>query len=165
MIYTGEGERMGYLPNYTPIFSLHPEAFRAWRSLASALIGGKGELRYELATLGAARQLRSSYCSLAHGKILRDKFHDADQIRRIAEDPASSGLDEVDQAIIEFAGKVAADATSIAAMDTIASAPWDWTMRTSSMWYSPPPPVASSPKSSTPPGPSPIEPFGSWSPS
>lgn len=117
VIYAGEWERMGYLPNYTRIFSLHPEAFRAWRSLAGALIGEMDERRYELATLGAARQLRSSYCSLAHGKILRDKFHDADQIRRIAEDPASSDLDEVDQAIIEFAGKVAADAASIAAVD------------------------------------------------
>ena len=28
--------------------------------------------RYELATVAAAQRLRSSYCSLAHGKVLRD---------------------------------------------------------------------------------------------
>lgn len=116
-MYAGDRDRVGYLPNYTRIFSLHPEAFTAWRGLAGALIRGMDERRYELATLGAARQLRSSYCSLAHGKILRDKFHDADQVRRLAEDPASSGLEEVDRAIVEFAGKVARDATSVTLED------------------------------------------------
>ncbi|MGH7331949.1 MAG: hypothetical protein ACREKS_04215 [Candidatus Rokuibacteriota bacterium] len=32
---------------------------------------------YELATLAAARALRSSYCSLAHGRVLADKVFDA----------------------------------------------------------------------------------------
>lgn len=81
------------------------------------LIRGMDERRCELATLGAARQLRSSYCSLAHGKILRDKFYDADQVRRMAEDPASSDLEELDKAIVELAGKVARDATSLTLED------------------------------------------------
>lgn len=34
--------------------------------------------RYELATIAAARRLHSSYCTLAHGSVLIDKFLDAD---------------------------------------------------------------------------------------
>ena len=117
VFYASDRDRMGYIPNYTRIFSLHPEAFAAWRGLAGAVLRGMDERRYELATLGAARRLRSSYCSLAHGKILRDKFHDADQVRRLVEDPTASGMEEVDQAIFEFAGKVAADATSVTTDD------------------------------------------------
>jgi hypothetical protein len=30
--------------------------------------------RYELATLAAARRLRSSYCMLAHGSVVLDRY-------------------------------------------------------------------------------------------
>ena len=36
--------------------------------------GGMDLRRYELATLAAARRLRSSYCVLAHGTVLADQF-------------------------------------------------------------------------------------------
>jgi alkylhydroperoxidase family enzyme len=68
--------------------------------------------RYELATLAAARRLRSSYCSLAHGQVLAEQFFDADTVRSL---PA--GLDTTDTAAMELAEKVAADATSVTARD------------------------------------------------
>src|SRR5690606_22271018 len=66
---------MGYVPNYTKLFAHHPDAFTGWRGLVAAISGGMDHRRYELATVAVARGLRSSYCSLAHGKILAEKFH------------------------------------------------------------------------------------------
>src|SRR5947209_8452196 len=63
----------GELPNFTRAYSLRPEVYAAWRQLNGTIKGGMDLRRYELATLAAARRLRSSYCSLAHGSVLMDK--------------------------------------------------------------------------------------------
>ena len=73
--------------------------------------------RYELATVAAAKRLGSSYCSLAHGKVLAERFYDADRVRAIFTDRASAGIDEVDIAVMDLAEKVAADATSVSEGD------------------------------------------------
>jgi len=67
--------------------------------------------RYELATLAAARRLRSSYCSLAHGTVLLERF--GEQVRELALDRRAAGLDEVDVAVMDLAERVVDDATSI----------------------------------------------------
>jgi alkylhydroperoxidase family enzyme len=70
--------------------------------------------RYELATLAAATALRSSYCSLAHGKILADKFIPAEEVATLVTEPAS---DPVDRAVMEFARKVALAADQVTQED------------------------------------------------
>ena len=67
--------------------------------------------RYELATLAAARRLRSSYCCLAHGTVLLEQF--GEPVREIALDHREAGLDEVDVAVMDLAERVVDDATSI----------------------------------------------------
>ena len=67
--------------------------------------------RYELATLAAARRLRSSYCCLAHGTVLLERFDEP--VREIARDHRAAGLDEVDVAVMDLAERVVDDATSI----------------------------------------------------
>jgi uncharacterized peroxidase-related enzyme len=117
VIYARDTARMGYLPNYSRLFSLHPEAYEAWRGLISAIARPMDERRYELATVGAASRLRSTYCSLAHGKILADKFYGPEQVRDIIVSPETSALDEVDTLIFGFAAKVADDATTVSEHD------------------------------------------------
>jgi uncharacterized peroxidase-related enzyme len=73
--------------------------------------------RYELATLAAARQLRSTYCALAHGTLLRDRFYDAETLVRIAADHRDADLDRVDIAVMDLAVKVARDGTAVTATD------------------------------------------------
>src|SRR5262249_62263387 len=72
-MYQDEVVRRGYVPNYVRAFSARPAVYRAWAQLNGA-IRAHDVRRYELATLAAARRLRSSYCSLAHGKILAAQF-------------------------------------------------------------------------------------------
>ena len=69
--------------------------------------------RYELATVAAARQLRSSHCVLAHGSVLIDKFLGAESVKAVVSNHRHAGLSEVDVAVMDLAGKVADDATSI----------------------------------------------------
>ena len=61
-------------PNYTRLFAHRPAVYEAWLQLKDAIAGSMDTRRYELATVAAARSLRSSYCTLAHGKVLADRF-------------------------------------------------------------------------------------------
>lgn len=98
--------------NMERAFELRPEVYAAWRGLVTAVTAASDERRYELATLAAARRLRSSYCCLAHGKVLAEKFYDFESVPALPE-----GLDDADRAIMAFAEKVVADATAITEAD------------------------------------------------
>jgi uncharacterized peroxidase-related enzyme len=102
----------GVVPtNYERAFADRPEVYAAWRELNGAIKAGMDLRRYELATLAAARRLRSSYCSLAHGTVLLETF--GEPVREIALDRRSAGLDEVDVAVMDLAERVVDDASSI----------------------------------------------------
>jgi len=117
-LYAAEGEAFGFLPNLVRALSLRPEVYGAWKQLNGSIKGGMDLRRYELATIAAARELRSSYCMLAHGSVLIDKgFLDPDALQAVVSDHRSAGLDEVDVAVMDLAGKVAEDATSVEQAD------------------------------------------------
>ena len=97
--------------NYERAFADRPDVFAAWVQLNSAIKANMDLRRYELATLAAARRLRSSYCSLMHGRVLLEKF--GEPVREIALDRRAAGLDDVDVAVMDLAEKVVVDATSI----------------------------------------------------
>jgi uncharacterized peroxidase-related enzyme len=101
--------------NLERTFDERPDVFKAWQQLNGAIKAGMDLRRYELATFAAARRLRSSYCCLAHGKILHEQF--GEPVRAIALDHRNAGLDEVDVAIMDFAEQIADDATSIEEAD------------------------------------------------
>ena len=97
--------------NYERAFDERPRVLAAWVELNTAIKANMDLRRYELATLAAARKLRSSYCSLMHGRVLHEEF--GEPVREIALDRGTAGLDEVDLAVMDLAEKVVVDATSI----------------------------------------------------
>jgi alkylhydroperoxidase family enzyme len=97
--------------NYERAFEERPEVYQAWGALLGAIKANMDLRRYELATLAAARRLRSSYCCLAHGRVLLTQFDEP--VREIALDHRAAGLDEVDVAIMDFAERVVDDASAI----------------------------------------------------
>ncbi|HEY8316937.1 MAG TPA: hypothetical protein VIG35_08745 [Gaiellaceae bacterium] len=97
--------------NYERAFAERPEVLAAWVGLNGAIKAGMDLRRYELATLAAARRLRSSYCCLAHGKVLLEGF--GEPVREIALDHRTAGLDEIDIAVMDLAERVVDDASSI----------------------------------------------------
>jgi alkylhydroperoxidase family enzyme len=54
---------------------------------------------------------------MAHSKVLRDRFFDADGVRDLVVDRKAAGLDELDLAVMDFAEQVAADAAAITSED------------------------------------------------
>jgi uncharacterized peroxidase-related enzyme len=116
-LYAPDLAAMGYLPNYTKVFALAPEVYAAWQQLNKTVKAGMELRRYELVTLAAARRLGSAYCSLAHAKVLRDKFYDQQTLNAIVTDHHHAGLEPVDVAIMDFADLVAADPTRVTHAD------------------------------------------------
>jgi alkylhydroperoxidase family enzyme len=98
---------LGYTPNFNRLFARRPGAYAAWKQLNGAIKGSMSLRRYELATVAAADALRSSYCSLAHGKVLYEEFG----LR-----PGDELTDE-ERAVQRFAGKVVQDATAVTEAD------------------------------------------------
>jgi len=94
----------GDVPNFTRLFAHRPEVYEAWRTLKSAVADGMDLRRYELATLAAACELRSTYCTAAHTLVLAQRWPE----------PAR---DDVDLAVIALAEKVARDAASVEQAD------------------------------------------------
>ena len=115
-VCAADRERFGYVPNLSRFFAHRPAAYAAWKQLNGAIKETMDERRYELATLAAARRLKSSYCSLAHGKVLADRFYAPVEVAGIARGEVSA-LDEVDIAVMELAEKIVADATSVTSAD------------------------------------------------
>jgi uncharacterized peroxidase-related enzyme len=107
----------GELPNSTRAFSHRPDVYAAWQQLSAAIRAGMDLRRYELATVAAARRLRSSYCVLAHGSVLAERFMEPDAVRALVADHRNAGLDAVDVAVMDLADKVAADATAVTQAD------------------------------------------------
>jgi uncharacterized peroxidase-related enzyme len=114
--YAADRERLGYLPNYTKVFGERPAVYAAWKQLGGAIGGAMDKRRYELATLAAAKVLRSSYCALAHGTVLAELLG-PEATRAVADGDADTALDPVDAEIVRFATLVARDATAVTAKD------------------------------------------------
>src|ERR1700730_16628629 len=102
-MYDADREALGYLPNYTKAFSLRPEVYAVWRKLNGAIKTNMDLRRYELATVAAARRLRSSYCTLAHGSVLLAEFLEPDALRALVDDYTTADLEPVDLAVMDLA--------------------------------------------------------------
>jgi uncharacterized peroxidase-related enzyme len=116
-LYRDEQQRFGFLPNFSKAFAARSEVYRAWVQLNGSIKEGMDLRRYELATIAAAAELRSSYCALAHGSVLLKQFMDADELQAVIADHRNAGLDETDVAVMDLAEKVAADAGSVTQAD------------------------------------------------
>jgi uncharacterized peroxidase-related enzyme len=111
--YRQQHAEWGFLPNYAAAFATRPDVAQAWNTLNGTIRERMDRRRFEIATIAAARVLRSTYCTAAHSKFLRDVCGDDATMCSIAADPSGATLSAQDRAVYEFAGKVAADAASV----------------------------------------------------
>jgi uncharacterized peroxidase-related enzyme len=112
-MYDQTHARFGFIPNWARVFSLRPGVGDGWVFLLKSIQSNLPVRTYELATLAAARALRSSYCSLAHGKVLADKVFDAPTVTRIMKDAEHSPLEPRERVMMAFAEKVALNADRV----------------------------------------------------
>ncbi|NTJ42155.1 peroxidase [Agrobacterium larrymoorei] len=116
-MYRGAEETYGYLPNMYRTFGHRPEVMESWSNLLVNLRGNMEIRRYELVTLAAARELRSSYCMLAHGSVLLREGLSEAELTAIIHDAPDAPIDDQERAIMHFAAKVVHDATSTTQAD------------------------------------------------
>ncbi len=114
-MYKGVHARFGFVPNWAQAFSLRPAVLEGWAGLLKSISSNMPVRTYELATLAAARAIRSSYCALAHGSVLADKVFDAPTVTAIMKD--GGPLEPRERAMMAFAEKVAASADRVTEAD------------------------------------------------
>ena len=116
-MYERERQRVGHLPNYARAFGTRPAAYDAWRALAGEITSTMPLRRFELVTLAAARELRSTYCSVAHGAIVAEQFLTEHDVALLAVGEMPDALDDQERAVVAFAAKAARSAADITVDD------------------------------------------------
>ena len=118
-MYQGDLDVDGFVYSHTQVMAINPEAHEAFEALVRAIVPSIGVRNYELATLAAARAIRSQHCLLAHGrKTLRAQALDEEQLERVARDYADAGLSDADVALMRFAERLSTDAASMTDADS-----------------------------------------------
>jgi uncharacterized peroxidase-related enzyme len=115
-MYERQRAHYGYVPNYAKVFCHRPEVMERWAALLSAIKRPMDKRRFELATFAAAQALRSTLCSLAHGKALTD-FFTAAEVRELAAGGTPASLTAAEAELMRFARLVALDASAVTVAD------------------------------------------------
>lgn len=118
-MYASDLAADGFVFGHTRAMALNPEAHAAFEALVRAVVPSIGVRVFELATLGAARGIRSSHCLLAHGrKTLRAGVMDEHQLTRLGRDYRDADLDAADVAVMAYAEKLSTDAAAMTDADS-----------------------------------------------
>jgi len=115
-MYDRQSSFYGFLPNYAKVFSHRPEIMKLWADLQNGVRRHMDRRRFELITFVAAHALRSTLCSLAHGKALA-KYLSQEDVLRLARGEFPDSLSVAEVAIVMFTRKMSRSATDIVAAD------------------------------------------------
>jgi len=115
-MYARQESHWGFVPNYAKVFCYRPEIMGLWAKLQSGIKQHMDKRRYELVTFAAAHALRSTLCSLAHGKALTE-FVTQQDVQAIARGEAPASLSAAEAEMLKFARKVARDASVVTRED------------------------------------------------
>ncbi|HET9861987.1 MAG TPA: hypothetical protein VFP37_00975 [Steroidobacteraceae bacterium] len=118
-MYARQQSFWGFVPNYARVFCWRPEIMGLWAQLQAGIKRDMGKRRFELVTFVAASTLRSTLCSLAHGRALTE-FIPKEDVQLIARGEAPASLSEAEAVMLEFCRKVARGAFTITAGDVAA---------------------------------------------
>jgi uncharacterized peroxidase-related enzyme len=116
-MYERAQSQLGYVPNWAQAFSLRPRVMDGWVALLRSIRQNLSVRSYELATLAAARALRSSYCSLAHGSVLAERVFAPAAVAAIVSGQGDAPLEAGERAMMAFVEKVVRHAREITPAD------------------------------------------------
>jgi alkylhydroperoxidase family enzyme len=115
-MYARQESFWGFVPNYARVFSWRPELMGLWAQLQAGIKRTMDKRRFELVTFAAANSLRSTLCSLAHGRALT-QFFSKDDIQLMAQGAAPASLSAAEAEMMVFARKMARGAYMVTAGD------------------------------------------------
>lgn len=116
-LYDAIRETDGFVPNFVKAFSHNPKVLVKWGELLDAIRDHQDLRRYELATLGAARAMRHSYCMLAHSTNLMKAGMPPETLKQIGQTGDADELTDQERMIMGFTAKIALDAGSVTQAD------------------------------------------------
>src|SRR5262245_21651655 len=118
-MYERQASFWGFVPNYAKVFCYRPEIMGLWAQLQAGIKKSIADTRrYELVTFAASNALRSTLCSLAHGKTLTE-FFPSEAVQAMARGEAPADLTAAEAEIMKFARKVDRDASSVTREDVL----------------------------------------------
>jgi uncharacterized peroxidase-related enzyme len=118
-MYERQASFWGFVPNYAKVFCYRPEIMGLWAQLQAGIKKSIADKRrYELVTFAAAHALRSTLCSLAHGKTLTE-FFPSEAVQAMARGEAPADLTAAEAEMMKFARKVGCDASSVTREDVL----------------------------------------------
>ena len=118
-MYERQATFWGFVPNYAKVFCYRPEIMGLWAQLQAGIKKSMADKRrYELVTFAAANALRSTLCSLAHGKTLTE-FFPSEAVQAMARGEAPANLTAAEAEMMKFARKVGRDASSVTREDVL----------------------------------------------
>lgn len=111
-MYERQRAHWGFVPNYARVFSHRPEVMALWAQLQAGIRKHMDKRRFELVTFAAAHALRSTLCSLAHGRTLTEFFSMQD-VQSMARGEAPASLSPAEAEMMSFSRQVARDAANV----------------------------------------------------
>jgi uncharacterized peroxidase-related enzyme len=115
-MYERQKSFWGFVPNYARVFCWRPEIMGLWAQLQVGIKRTMDKRRFELITFAAAHTLRSTLCSLAHGRALT-AFFSPEDVQLMARGASPASLTAQEAAMMTFARKVARGPFAVAAAD------------------------------------------------
>lgn len=115
-MYERQASFWGFVPNYARVFCYRPEIMKLWADLQIGIKRTMDKKRYELITFAAAHTLRSTLCSLAHGKALTAWFSMED-VQLMARGASPASLTAAEAAMMAFARKLSRGPYAVTAND------------------------------------------------
>lgn len=115
-MYDRQQRKYGYVPNYAKVFSHRPHVMGLWSDLLYGIRRSMDQRRFELCTVAAAMSVKSTYCSLAHGRALTE-FYSTEEVLAIVSDAEDAPLDAAEAEMMRFARKVARHASDVTMSD------------------------------------------------
>jgi len=115
-MYERQESHWGFVPNYARVFCHRPEIMGLWAALQAGIKRHMDKRRFELITFAASHTLRSTLCSLAHGRALT-AFFTTDDIEAMARGASPASLTDAEAAMMAFARKVARGPYLVTAAD------------------------------------------------
>lgn len=111
-MYERQEGAWGYVPNYAKLFCHRPEVMERWGKMLATIKRPADARRFELVTFAVARELRNSSCSLTHGNKLAGMIG-KDAVIALAEGKACEAVSEAEVAMMQYARRIARDASRI----------------------------------------------------
>jgi alkylhydroperoxidase family enzyme len=115
-MYERQQSFWGFVPNYAKVFCWRPEIMGLWAQLQAGIKRNMDKRRFELVTFAAAHTLRSTLCTLAHGRTLTTWFS-VEDVQLMARGASPASLTVAEAAMMSFSRKVARGAFLISAHD------------------------------------------------